>query len=1081
MLLSQLAELRSEQLGDLDGAISALRQALAAVPGEIAVMHQLATCLLARAGNAEPQAARIDHRRAAELFYQIAQGVDDAQAVAYLESALVSMPDHDGALVLLERIAPEQNQTAVLPRYWVGYVAAAAQGPEVDKRRLLLGQAYFESGQLEDAIYCLQPAAEHGNERAHELLQRVYARQASEAGARESSVPDELGVPAQQSDAADAMWPTTRPPARQIDDERARAAARIAELRKQVHEALASRRNDEAAELCRAILELDPNDTEAFNLLESHCRKRRDYAGLRDLLLASTRVPGLSVEARKLRLREVATLSESKLRDSDGAVSAWRSVATLDPADREATQQPEAAAEEGAALGRTRGRARARGARDHRGRREGGADPRDRAAASRQAQGPDRDRGGVPPAVRAQAGRRRGTRGAVRPADPARALDRRGAAVARAHRGAPRTTSTNSSGTRRWRRFCTRSSPTSKALIRRARRSWRCGRATRPRSIAWNASTRKAANYARLLSTLERRALLVPKAERPALFMRMGAIAEEQLRDLDKAADYFGDALDLAPENTEALQRMVEMFERAARYEQLVELLRERCLLEKDPSSRALLHRRIAQTLATYLGDAQGAAEAYRKLLEIEEDEEALRFLRDAAARDDNAEELATACCRALAALRRATRASAATCGSISRSCCTSSSTRPAEAAHALTRLLNEVDARFEPAIELLAKVSEASGNRAGAGARAGAAHSAARATRRRACRSPSSSPTCRERELHDPARAIAALQLWSRDDAQNPEPQRRLRPLLTEAEAWPALLTTLDALSEWEDEFGTRDEAAIAAARVAFERCPTPGRVAQAAAAGRGAQRTGRSVAARGRARRAGCCASCRRCTSSSRSRARIRRSRPCTGAARPTCSSTTCRIRRRRSRRRCACWRPISATASSSAHADRLALQTKSFRRMSQVYDRLLKQATGRRREGRAAQAPRRPARADQQDEALDRILRACALAPHDEALLERAEALAQRTRRSEELLMVYDRRRSRSDRRRRQAAPAAACGATVRRGVARRERANQYLKGALAVAGARRRSAPKSKRSRASSIGAPRARRRSGAARR
>ena len=52
--------------------------------------------------------------------------------------------------------------------------------------------------------------------------------------------------------------------------------------------------------------------------------------------MASTRVPGLSVDIRKQRLREVATLSETKLRDSDAAISAFRGVVTLDPGDREA-------------------------------------------------------------------------------------------------------------------------------------------------------------------------------------------------------------------------------------------------------------------------------------------------------------------------------------------------------------------------------------------------------------------------------------------------------------------------------------------------------------------------------------------------------------------------------------------------------------------------------------------------------------------------------------------------------------------------------------------------------------------------
>src|SRR6185436_8188958 len=51
---------------------------------------------------------------------------------------------------------------------------------------------------------------------------------------------------------------------------------------------------------------------------------------------------------------------------------------------------------------------------------------------------------------------------------------------------------------------------------------------------------RELGSYARLLGLLERRALMAPKAERPALFVRMGVIAEQELGDLDKAAEYFG-------------------------------------------------------------------------------------------------------------------------------------------------------------------------------------------------------------------------------------------------------------------------------------------------------------------------------------------------------------------------------------------------------------------------------------------------------------------------------------------------------------------------------------------------------------
>jgi tetratricopeptide (TPR) repeat protein len=167
VLLSQLAELNASQLGDLDGAIAALRQALSATPGDVAIMHQLAGYLLSRAETGDTEAARTDHRRAAELFYQIAQGVDDSQAIAYLESALSSVPDHEGALTLLERLAPGQGVGETLPRHWVNYIASASEGPEVDQRRIQLGQAYVQSGQLADASYCLQPASAHGNEHSN--------------------------------------------------------------------------------------------------------------------------------------------------------------------------------------------------------------------------------------------------------------------------------------------------------------------------------------------------------------------------------------------------------------------------------------------------------------------------------------------------------------------------------------------------------------------------------------------------------------------------------------------------------------------------------------------------------------------------------------------------------------------------------------------------------------------------------------------------------------------------------------------------------------------------------------------------
>ena len=149
-LLSELATVQLEQLGDVNSAIRTLREALGHAPGDVAVMHQLASALLARASTADPQLARGDHRRVAELFYQIAQGVAETDALPYLESALQAMPDHEGALALLERLAPELGRGDLLPRYWVAYVASAGDGPDLDSRRVLLGQAYLQAGQAEE-------------------------------------------------------------------------------------------------------------------------------------------------------------------------------------------------------------------------------------------------------------------------------------------------------------------------------------------------------------------------------------------------------------------------------------------------------------------------------------------------------------------------------------------------------------------------------------------------------------------------------------------------------------------------------------------------------------------------------------------------------------------------------------------------------------------------------------------------------------------------------------------------------------------------------------------------------------------
>jgi tetratricopeptide (TPR) repeat protein len=1037
-LLSRLADVRASLLGDLGGAIQALRQALALTPGDVATMHQLATCLLTRAASAAPEAARTDQRRVAELFYQIAQAVDPQEAIPYLESALAAMPDHDGALAQLERLAPAQGRADLLPQYWVGYVASAGEGPERNLRRLALGQAYLQAEQFEDAIYCLQPAAEYGNDRAHELLQEAYGRQ-GRAQAR-SDVPTEI------ENAEPSLLPTTRPRERRTSDAVVRESAQLSALRKQVHDALAGRRHDEAAEHCKQILELEPSDPEAFTLLESHYRKRRDHASLRDLLLASTRAPGLSVDVRKLRLREVATLSETKLRDGDAAISAWRGVVTFDPSDREASSslkrllkkaqqwdelasvlEREAIAtnalEEKAALLREI-------ALIHRDKRN---DPAETAEAFRQlhALKPDdtavRDElcellisleywADAVPLIR------------ERIAATSDEIDKLKLSVALA---AILHENLND--------YDAAFEACEQILKLRPN-----DRATFDRMEKIDEATQ---NYERLLKTVGRRAAIAGKAERPALFIRMGDIAEQQLHDLDKAAEYLGDALDLVPDNQEALQRLSQMFESAGRYDQLVELLRERTLLEKEPKNRAPFYRRIAQTLAERVQDDAAAADAYRSLLELTEDEAALRYLRDFAVRNEDNEELSHTL-RRLAALvtdnveRRDLLFDQAVL-------LHERMARSNEAAVALKRIVDEIDPQFEPAIELLATVAEATDDKPALALALERRLSLLGTPEARQPLAKRLAELC-EHEIKDSARAITALQQWARDDAQNVEPLRRLRELLQKSERWKELLATLDALAEWEQDFDARDEAAIAAAQLAHaklgdaegafgrllplveQRNEIAERALREIALGSGMQRQLAALYVK----------------------LAQETEDP---AAQALYWMNAAEIFERElsdsSQALEASLRMLATDLSNRqflTYVDRLAVATANYKRLGQVYERLLKQAEDD--ADRVALLKRHAdlLEAEQPDEALDRILRACALMPHDEPLLGRAEQLAQRTRRSEELLVVYDRRRAKSDddaaKLRLLLRAARLCDGALRD----RERASKYLKAALALSG-------------------------------
>ena len=226
---------------------------------------------------------------------------------------------------------------------------------------------------------------------------------------------------------------------------------------------------------------------------------------------------------------------------------------------------------------------------------------------------------------------------------------------------------------------------------------------------------------------------------------------------------------------------------------------------------RAILLRRTAQVLVEYVQDEDGAADAYRRLLEIEEDADALRFLQSLALRRDDPHTLADVLKR-LAALESNPAERRDLLFEHAR-VLNQRLERAADAVPVLQQVLQH-DPDYEPAYDELVRASETARDYATLAdtlermlARTADARGA-RAARKRLA------DVC-ERELHDATRAIVALGLWAEAEPGDPQPHRRLRPLLLAAQRERELLATLDALSRLEDDREAQIEATLAAAEL--------------------------------------------------------------------------------------------------------------------------------------------------------------------------------------------------------------------------------------------------------------------------
>ncbi|HTU63015.1 MAG TPA: hypothetical protein VMF89_31355, partial [Polyangiales bacterium] len=296
----------------------------------------------------------------------------------------------------------------------------------------------------------------------------------------------------------------------------------------------------------------------------------------------------------------------------------------------------------------------------------------------------------------------------------------------------------------------------------------------------------RSGNAQRLLDTLARRAVLLPRQRRAELQLEMAKIAETSLNDIEGAGGYYRTAYELDPARPGTLDALCALYEVRELHAGLVSLLTEMLETTRDPARRVELGLRKARLLAGSMGASISAANAYREVLRYDENVEALQYLLRLAREQHDADTTASLCAR-LAALLEDRGECRALLYERAQLLVTELG-RPRDAIITLRNIVEEVDPDYDPAIEWLAELAGNLGDNVGV----------ASASWRRLEKSTNADARValarrladlNEHELDDKDSAITALSRWAEADPSDVAPQRRLRKLLEETGRYEELV----------------------------------------------------------------------------------------------------------------------------------------------------------------------------------------------------------------------------------------------------------------------------------------------------
>lgn len=336
----RLALLRDEAAssrlaGDLRAASRALHDARRIDPDDAVLRQEYASSVLERVqGGQEVDSA--ERRDAVRALVGLAQEFGGEHAVAYGGAALDIEPGSDEALGVLRDATEGSGQDDILADRYRNYLAANPDGEHAREARALVGDAEPPRAEEPSPIPPRAPTVD--------VIEPSARRVQLSDAVDEAGNPATLGIDLASLSGADRRVPpvaaTEADPLAMLLRDAAPAAGRssLQGILEDARMLVGKSKKSEAHAKYKDVLDTEPAHPEALAWVEDYLRSQRNYAELRDVLLASVSAPGSqeSIDSKKERLREVAGLCEGNLRDTDGAVAAWRQLIALDRSDESA-------------------------------------------------------------------------------------------------------------------------------------------------------------------------------------------------------------------------------------------------------------------------------------------------------------------------------------------------------------------------------------------------------------------------------------------------------------------------------------------------------------------------------------------------------------------------------------------------------------------------------------------------------------------------------------------------------------------------------------------------------------------------